>query len=797
MRVTRRKLLQQIGQVTISSGLSGVPLRFIPAIGRPSGEVADYFTTPEQLTGTQPLTQEGDLAAQMVEGIRQFLVKETAASLGRREGLWRRDFSSRQAYETSVSPNRERFRKVIGLMDSRIPYDAPELVAVWGDAEVVATGSAYRVYAVRWPVLLGVDAEGLLLEPSQAPVARVVALPDADLPPEALVGLAPGLPAEAQFARRLAENGCLVLVPTLIDRKDTWSGNSAFDAFTNISHREFIYRMAYEIGRHIIGYEVQKVLAAVDWFSRDKTSLPTGVIGYGEGGLVALYSAAADTRIDAAVVSGYFQSRQDVWKEPLYRNVWTLLQEFGDAELASLISPRGLIVEASRGPEISGPPADDHRLKYAAPGSLVSPMLNGVRSELERAKPFYQKLGADQKLALVVSGDDGQGKPSSESALSGFLSILGAKNGLKVSGPIPVDRRKKFDPAARLHRQFEQLVDFTQAAVRACESVRERFWSKADDSSVAKWKDSTEWYRNYLWEEIFGKLPDPKAPITANTRKIYDEPNWTGYEVQLSLWPEVYAYGILLLPKSLEPGERRPVVVCQHGLENRPQDVIKPTLENEHYYHQLAADLVNHGFVAYCPQNPYIGGEKFRQLQRLANPLKLSLFSFILSQHKRLLDWLGRQPFVDAQRIGFYGLSYGGKTAVRVPPLLDQYCLSICSGDFNEWIWKVSRNDRPFTYIFTYEYEMPEFNLGNCFNYSEMANLMTPRPFMVERGHSDGVSVDPWVAYEYAKVSRHYDRLGLSDRTRIEYFNGPHTIHGVGTFEFLHRFLQWGEPYGS
>jgi hypothetical protein len=287
------------------------------------------------------------------------------------------------------------------------------------------------------------------------------------------------------------------------------------------------------------------------------------------------------------------------------------------------------------------------------------------------------------------------------------------------------------------------------------------------------------------------------VPITANTRKIYEEPNWTGYEVLLPLWPEVYAYGILLLPKALGPGERRPVVVCQHGLENRPQDVIKATLENEHYYHELAADLANHGFVVYCPQNPYIGGEKFRQLQRLANPLKVSLFSFILSQHKRMLDWLGRQPFVDAQRIGFYGLSYGGKTAVRVPPLLDQYCLSICSGDFNQWTWKVSRNDEPFTYIFTYEYEMLEFNLGNCFNYSEMANLMTPRPFMVERGHSDGVSIDPWVAYEYSKVSRHYDRLGLSDRTRIEYFNGPHTIHGVGTFEFLHHFLQWGEPYGS
>jgi hypothetical protein len=53
-------------------------------------------------------------------------------------------------------------------------------------------------------------------------------------------------------------------------------------------------RMAYEVGRHIVGYEVQKVLAAVDWFTKrnEEHSVPIGVAGYGEGGLIALYSAA-------------------------------------------------------------------------------------------------------------------------------------------------------------------------------------------------------------------------------------------------------------------------------------------------------------------------------------------------------------------------------------------------------------------------------------------------------------------------------------------------------------------------
>ena len=64
----------------------------------------------------------------------------------------------------------------------------------------------------------------MLLQPEGPPVARVVAIPDADWTPEMLTGLAPGITLRAQFARRLAENGCEVIVPVIINRDDTFSG---------------------------------------------------------------------------------------------------------------------------------------------------------------------------------------------------------------------------------------------------------------------------------------------------------------------------------------------------------------------------------------------------------------------------------------------------------------------------------------------------------------------------------------------------------------------------------------------
>src|SRR5439155_20409086 len=137
----------------------------------------------------------------------------------------------------------------------------------------------------------------------------------------------------------------------------------------------------------------------------------------------------------------------------------------------------------------------------------------------------------------------------------------------------PKDRRKDFDPAARQKRQFDQLVNFTQKLMRDSEANRaQSFLAKLDTSSLEKYQKSTEPFRKQLWEEVLGKLPEPTEPANPRTRQIFDEPKWKGYEVVLDLYPDVYAYGILCVPKDMKPGEKRPVVGCQHGRAGRPSD---------------------------------------------------------------------------------------------------------------------------------------------------------------------------------------------------------------------------------
>jgi dienelactone hydrolase len=703
----------------------------------------------QQLAGTAALTWDGDLAERMMDGAHRFVERKIAESVKTRR------------------PDRERLRSLIGAVDPRVPV-AMERFADDGEALIVAETAYYRVYQVRWPVLDGVTGEGLLMEPRGTAAAYVIAMGDADQTPEAVA---------SGWARSLAENGCAVLIPTLIDRGTQWSGHPDIH-LTDQTHREWIYRQAFHMGRHIIGYEVQKVLAAVDLAARTRTGpAKIGVAGYGEGGLIAFYAAAVDPRIDATLVSGYFDSRQNVWAEPIYRNVWSLLRDFGDAEIAGLIAPRGLTIEHCRAPEIAGPR-----------GNLRTPDVASVRAE-------FGRIGGDARTRRLIEGG-----PGSDEAVMTFARHIGIQLDRAAAGTVAVQPARAAD---RQHRQVLELERHVQGLIRGSEKAREQFflykvmpeladetWNRDLRSKIlpaGKFIEGTKPYRRVFREEILGQFDDPLLPPNARTRRIRETPRWTGYEVVLDVWPDVFAWGILLVPKDIRAGERRPVVVCQHGRQGLPIETIEgDTL----YYRNLAARLADDGFITFSPHNLYRGEDRYRWLSRKANGVKASLFSFIVSQHDQLLRWLGTLPMVDAGRIGFYGLSYGGETAVRVPAVLEGYAASVCSGDFNSWTEKVASTDQRFSYMYTVEWEMPYFNMGSTFDYAEMAYLIAPRPFMVERGHNDRVSRDQWVAYQYAKVRWLYAQLGLADKTEIEFFDGGHTINGEGTFAFLKKHLR-------
>jgi cephalosporin-C deacetylase-like acetyl esterase len=701
-----------------------------------------------QLPGTKLLEPNPDFSAAMVSGIDKFALSLIEQSKATRK------------------PTRDGLKAILGMVDERLPIKALELVGNTNSPALLTETETARIFRVRWPVFEGVHGEGILIQPKEKAIARVIYIPDADTIPEKLANDA-----------MLAYSGCEIVIPALISRDSDFSTNDKFGVKTNIPHREWIYRQSFELGRHIIGYEVQKMLSLVDYFGMQKEQLPLLVAGLGEGGMIAMYSGAIDTRINSVYVWGYFSPREGVWAEPIYRNVFGLLRDFGDAEVASLISPRHLVVQHLGFPNVPGPVEVKGGRNIAAPGKINKPSLQAVKDEIARSLPgdWLKLCTEEQGLKEVVTH---------------LLPADAAEKIVKRIEPVMPQKNEQHVvvDSTRQQRQVRELEAYTQRLLVTTELERnEQFWKKLPLESTDKFEKHTAAERERFWKEVIGRLPDPNLPMNAQSRFVRETDKVTLYEITLDVWQNVFAWGWLCLPKDLKPGEKRPVVVCQHGLEGLPEDVVNDDPESKAFapYKAFALRLAEQGFVTFAPHNPYRGKDAFRTLQRKLNPLGLTLYSVINGQHQRILEWLKAQPFTQPGKIAFYGLSYGGKSAMRTPAVLTDYCLSICSGDFNEWVRKCVSTDMSMSYVATGEYEIWEWNMGRTFNYAEMAALIAPRPFMVERGHNDGVGSDEWVNYEFAKVRRLYNKLKIGERAAIEHFDGPHTINGVGTFEFL------------
>ena len=733
---------------------------------------------------TSPLNMEGDLASQMVDGIDRFLLHQIDVAAASRSERFLVDTSSPEAYEASLKPHREKLAKCLGIRDARLPFEAPEIIVGVGGDSVIAQSERFTVQTIRWPVLSdpspqgarlpSVYGEGLLLTPKEDIVANVIVLPDADQTPEQICGISEGLRDCEQVARYLAEAGCRVVVPDLTSRHSEKRLGRA-----ELTNREYLHRAAFELGRTLAGYEVQMCLSIVDWFAKEDDAKPISVFGYGEGGMLALFAGGLDDRVRTTCVSGFFGPREGSWNEPIDRNFSGLLIDFGAQELAMLVAPRGLIVMHEMAPSVV------MEGKGGAPAEILTAKPDSLRLEFEGAMRRTKPLGNWGLLQTKRCAFDAMW---SYPFVPPLLKADGSPFLLQELSQIVGGADSSLERETRLVKQIDR---HNQALLRESHFVRKEFMAKLDTSSVEAYNESVEDYRAIFRKEVIGEFDLPLMEFNARSRKSWDTEKWTGHEVVLDVFPDVFAYGVLLLPKDLKPGEKRPVVVCQHGLEGRPTDVF---LGDNPAYHDFAAKLCEQGFITFSPQNPYIFKDRFRTLQRKAQPLGKSLFSIIVPQHQQIVDWLQTQPFVDPDHIAFYGLSYGGKSAMRIPALVTDYCLSICSADFNEWVLKNASTRENFSYMWTDEYEIFEWDLGSKFNYAEMAALICPRPFMVERGHFDGVGEDEWVGYEYAKIRHLYAaKLNIGDRTEIEWFVGPHTINGQGTYRFLHRHLNWPE----
>jgi hypothetical protein len=269
-----------------------------------SGQAQEDDKGNRYLPGTEPLKMEGDIASDLVAGADRFLLQKIEVAGQDRAKFWNALKNDLPNYDRGIEKLRTELVQLLGVRDALAKDTTPYMLTSADRSSVVGLGEGFEIHRIQWHTFGDCYGRGLMLVPvekngtKRKPRGQIIAIPDCEVSPEQLSGLVPGVKPNSQYARILAENGFQVVVPVLVDRSER---------MPKLSNREWLYRSAFELGRGMIAYEIQELQALIRWMATRKAEAgKIGLIGWGEGGLLSLYTSAIDKNVDATAVSGYF-----------------------------------------------------------------------------------------------------------------------------------------------------------------------------------------------------------------------------------------------------------------------------------------------------------------------------------------------------------------------------------------------------------------------------------------------------------------------------------------------------------
>jgi dienelactone hydrolase len=148
------------------------------------------------------------------------------------------------------------------------------------------------------------------------------------------------------FARRFAEQGCVVLCPDQIG-----FGERAIPQ-GRVTYNVLVHGLNM-LGYTLIGVRLWDLVRALDLLESlenvDRQRI--GVMGLSLGGEMTMFLAALETRVRAACVSGYLTSHRNTFlAEPhcTCGHLRDLARHFEHVDIAAMIAPRPLFLEAGR-----------------------------------------------------------------------------------------------------------------------------------------------------------------------------------------------------------------------------------------------------------------------------------------------------------------------------------------------------------------------------------------------------------------------------------------------------------------
>ena len=236
-----------------------------------------------------------------------------------------------------------------GLDGALRPWPDPVPADVEIDEGEAAEGFRRHRLVLDTEDTMSVPAFLLVPDGRQAPGSAVLAVHGHGPGKSRVCGVEPGDEPGEDYAAELARRGHVVLAPDLrcFGERLDWNPEDHYACDTNLVHQVMagwspLTQNLWDCRRAL------DVLAAHPLVDPDRM----GVVGFSYGGTMSLFLAAADPRVSAAVVSGYFST----WAAA-HRMPWNMcgsqvlpgmLGTLEHADIGALVAPRPLFVETGR-----------------------------------------------------------------------------------------------------------------------------------------------------------------------------------------------------------------------------------------------------------------------------------------------------------------------------------------------------------------------------------------------------------------------------------------------------------------
>ena len=354
-----------------------------------------------------------------------------------------------------------------------------------------------------------------------------------------------------------------------------------------------------------------------------------------------------------------------------------------------------------------------------------------------------------------------------------------------------LQKKKRYKPAPAGHPVTLRQMDAHHAA---------GLWP--DPLTAESWPRVRERIRKGMLE-IFGQFPEQTAPLEPQVISEDDCGRYLRRKVSIQVQPGDRMPAYLLIPKNVKG--RVPAVICIYGTTSGagkdttvglsgPQPGTPPRKNRafavdfaEAGFVALAADYLRDGERAYPGYRPYDTTEFYRKFP------EWSIHGKDVWDNSRAIDYLQTLDFVDPEKIGMAGHSYGGHSTIFAAALEPRIKVAVSNGPVSDFIhhgmhWGVlpgARNSQSLPRMRPY---VLDHTLRPPVAFYEVTALIAPRPLLV--GEAVGER-RPMEEENYAAVSQVYQALGQAGRVRYHWYAGDHDFPPPARKAAVEWFRRW------